>query len=92
LGANWYYTTQYAPTVADRGLNGETFRFPTKAHGRLSLSAAWRSEDEKLKLTAFGNNVTNARYAIQYQANSFGNFREYAEPATWGVRLDYNFF
>jgi iron complex outermembrane receptor protein len=91
LSGNVSYSSPYAPTKSDKGLNATGYRYQQGAITLLNLQAAWTSPDDHWTLAAFGNNITDERYYIVYTGSAFGDYRVLAEPATWGVRLDYRF-
>jgi iron complex outermembrane receptor protein len=89
--ANIAYSSSLAPSKSDLGLNGTGLRYGQGAYTLVNLSAAWRAPGERLKLTVYGNNVFDTRYFVYRTGNAYGDYHILGEPATWGVRADYNF-
>jgi len=67
------------------------YRYKQKGYALLSLQVAWRSPDLRHRVTVFGDNVTNTDYLVQLNASTFGDYRIFGQPATWGVRYDVSF-
>jgi outer membrane receptor protein involved in Fe transport len=44
-----------------------------------------------LTLTAFGENLGDARYYFYRSGNAFGDYHVLAQPRTWGVSADLRF-
>jgi iron complex outermembrane receptor protein len=90
--ANISYQSFFLPARSDRALNGRPgYRFPQPATAQLNLQAAWNSPDERWRVTAYGNNVTNTHLAYTRSASSFGDTKIYGWPRTYGVKVDFNF-
>ncbi len=65
------------------------FRLPSYA--LVGLRAGIESKDQGWRVTVWGKNVTNTYYwtgVYQYWDTSF---RATGRPATYGIRLDYNY-
>lgn len=88
VGGNLYYTSAYAPLYDDQ-LNG-AYRYQqggyALANGTLSLAP-----DKHWKLSIWTRNLTNKYYKVNYGGNPFGDQFVYAEPRTYGGRIDYSF-
>jgi iron complex outermembrane receptor protein len=91
LSGNLSYSSSYAPTRSDLGVNGTGYRYDQGDILLLTLRGAWTSPDEHWTVSVYGNNITDERYYLLRTGNFVGDYHVEAEPATWGVRLDYRF-
>ncbi len=66
-------------------------RFYTKGYTLVNLQAAWTDPSEKFTVSVYGNNVFNDRYLLTNSGSTFGSYRQFNEPRTYGTRLKYAF-
>lgn len=85
-GFNVYYSSSFATNDID-------YRFAEQsAYARLDLTLAYRAPDNRWFVQAFGNNVTDK--AVLTRTVRFGQnaiAQAFAPPATYGVRLGFNY-
>lgn len=92
LNANLAYVSENNPTNSSLNLATGDYAFRDDAYTLVNLSATWNSTDDSLHLTLFGKNVTDEKYHVSYNAfSTFGQHEIYGEPATYGVRIGYDF-
>jgi iron complex outermembrane receptor protein len=61
------------------------------AYGLLNGSIIYTSLGEKLKISVWGNNLTDKNYFNFNAVNSFGIYANYAQPRTYGLTVAYKF-
>ena len=61
------------------------------AYALLNLRATWIAPGGHLKASVFGNNVTDVHHILVDIPNNFGDLTTFAEPATYGVSLEWSF-
>ena len=61
------------------------------AYGVVNASIGYRSPDEKLRVSLWGNNLTDEDYFAIANINVLGTFGNFAPPRTYGVTLSYDF-
>jgi iron complex outermembrane receptor protein len=66
-------------------------RFRQEAYATLNLQASFSDMDERYKLTAYVNNVTNESYKLAYNGSFTGDYAVWSQPVTAGVRLGVQF-
>jgi iron complex outermembrane receptor protein len=91
LSGNVSYQSFHLTNRSDVGLNGQGYRYGQPGFALLALQAAWKSPDERFKLSVYGNNVTDKKYRIVYNGTAFSDYEVLGEPATYGARIDYSF-
>jgi iron complex outermembrane receptor protein len=97
LGANGRYTDSYVinnaslfgPLAGAALANKQRFR--QDAYTVLNLHATWTDSSSRYSIGVFGNNVTNTIYKITNNGTAFGEYASYGAPATYGIRVGYNF-
>lgn len=62
---------------------------PYPSYTLLNLSASWKPTDS-LKLTVYGENVTDKKYITGLQQSGTVTTVNFARPAMWGVRAEYS--
>jgi len=85
LGANYYHNDGYFFSAQ----NTEVARQPE--YSLLGAQVSYLFPDTDLRITAFGENLTNERFYLSRITNDFGTLSKLAPPATYGVRLNWNF-
>lgn len=88
VAGNIYYSSAYAPGYDDQ-LNG-TYRYQQGAYalGNVNVSLA---PDTHWKFLLWSRNVTDKLVRITYGGNPFGDNAVYAEPRTYGIKVEYSF-
>jgi iron complex outermembrane receptor protein len=66
-------------------------RYRQGAYALVSARAVWTDAGDHVRVTVFGNNLTNKKYRMTYSGGSFGDYSAQATPFTWGVKLGYSF-
>jgi iron complex outermembrane receptor protein len=97
LGFNARYTDSYVinnaslfgPLAGAALANKQRFR--QGAYTLVNLRATWTDANGRFNVGVFGNNVTDKTYKITYNGTAFGEYASYGEPATYGVRVGYEF-
>jgi iron complex outermembrane receptor protein len=98
LAANMRFTTGYVlnnpslwgPLAGAALANEQRYRTPgfTTLSGRIS----WTDVSGHYKITIYGDNLTNKLYLItQNGSAAFGDYHNYAEPISYGIRASYTF-
>jgi len=80
-----YQTIDAAGVVSAPG----GYRYLQKGYALVGAQLGWRSENEKVKITLFGDNITNTKYRLQINGSVYGDYQVFGAPATYGVRVDY---
>lgn len=73
------------------GADAKTQRYRQGAYGLLNAQASWTAPGDQFTITAFVNNATDTRYKMVTSGGSFGNYRQFNQPRSAGVRLGYAF-
>lgn len=95
--ANASYTSSYVVTnpslfgpLAPAGLANKQ-RYRQKAYGIVNLSLDWTDPSEHFTVGAYADNVTNTRYALIYSGSALGDYKQLADPVTYGVRVGFRY-
>lgn len=91
LGGNAYYSSEFAPTTAATIGTERGTRYLQDAYATLNLTASWNINDGPWTLAAYGRNITDTQYYLAKTGNVFGDYHVYAEPATYGVSLEFKY-
>jgi iron complex outermembrane receptor protein len=78
------YDFDFVQTQNTRNLRQEGF-------GLVSGTIGYRHDAGRWKLSAYGTNLTNAKYFVLRQAGPTGVFGTYGEPRTYGLRFEKTF-
>lgn len=96
LAANVSYTSSYV--VNNPSLYGplagplaDQQRYRQDGYALVNASVAWTDPSGHMRVTLFGRNLTNHRYAIAKTGASNGDYGTLAEPATYGVRFGFEY-
>lgn len=97
LSANGSYTSSFV--VGNASLYGPTGpagltakqRFRQKAYGLLNMSLGWTDAQDRFSIAVYSDNLTNTKYLIVSSGGAFGDYRQYGEPVTYGVKTGYKF-
>jgi iron complex outermembrane receptor protein len=97
LAANGSWTSSYVvnnpslwgPLAGPALAKQQRYRQPN--YGLLNLSARWTDPSDHYTLTVFVNNVTNTRFLLVTSGGSFGDYRQFSQPRSAGVRVGYSF-
>jgi iron complex outermembrane receptor protein len=97
LAANGSYTSSYV--VSNPALYGplagaalaDEQRYRQSRYAIANVQAAWTDPGQHYTLTVFVNNVTNTRYKLVSSGGAFGDYRQYNQPRSAGVRVGYTF-
>ena len=66
-------------------------RYRQGAYGLLNLSLGWTDPSKHYTVGVYADNVTNTRYALVYSGSALGDYKQYADPVTYGVRLGFKY-
>ncbi|HEX7853394.1 MAG TPA: TonB-dependent receptor [Sphingobium sp.] len=94
--ANASYTSSYVVTNPSLyGVNDPTRanqqRYRQGAYGLLNVALSWTDPSERYTIGAYADNVTNTRYALVYSGSGLGDYKQYMDPVTYGVRLGFKY-
>lgn len=92
VAGNASYKSAHNPNRSslDPATGGYLYR--QKAYALVNASVTWRSIDEMFEVSVFGRNIFDQRYNAVYDAfTTFGKYRQFGEPATYGVSVGVNF-
>jgi iron complex outermembrane receptor protein len=97
VSSNLSYTS--SQTLADPSLYGPLAgaalankqRFRDNAYWLLNGQIQWRDPSDRFSIAVYGDNLTNAKYYLTHAGGSYGDWRVYGEPVTYGVRVGYKF-
>ena len=94
--ANGSFTTSYVVTNASLygpldPARATKQRYRQAPYGLLNLSLTWKDADDHYTVGVFADNVTNTRYDLVYSGSALGDYKQYADPAVYGVRLGYKY-
>lgn len=82
-------TNASTPVILNSNTNQ---RFWQKAFALVNLQAEWAAPGDHFTIAMYGNNLFDKRYKIIDTANSLvGDYWQWSEPATFGVRAGYKF-
>jgi iron complex outermembrane recepter protein len=91
LAGNVFYTSSYIPLKGDLDTSGN-FRYGNEDYTLVSARISWSPNAfDALTLTAFGENLGDARYYFYRSGNAFGDYHVLGQPRTWGVSADFRF-
>ncbi len=76
---------------SDRVFFDPTNRLSQPAYATLDLKVTWTAPNGKLKISVFGDNITDTSYIAQIAPSSYGDGAIYGTPAIYGVSVDYRF-
>jgi len=85
LGGEYYYNSGYY------FLSQNNPHFQEDAFGVLGARASYLYEPWRLRLTVFGQNILDRYYSYGAMGTDFGPLTTAAPPATYGLRLNWDF-
>lgn len=98
LGKTWYLSRGSLELAGDVYYNSGFFlegtnvsRSEQEAYVDLGARVSYLHEPWRLRVTAFGRNLTDELYVQGGLPNDFGNALFYAPPRSYGLRLDWEF-
>jgi iron complex outermembrane receptor protein len=98
LAANARFTTGYVlnnpslwgPLAGAALANQQRYR--TSGYALVSGRISWTDASGHYKITIYGDNLTDKRYLItQNGSAAFGDYQNYGEPISYGIRASYSF-
>ena len=94
--ANGSFTTSYVVTNASlfgplNPVSATKQRYRQAPYALLNLSLTWKDASEHYSVGVFADNVTNTRYSLVYSGSALGDYKQYADPAVYGVRLGFKY-
>jgi len=98
LSKSWYFGSSSIEFTGDYYYNAGFYleatnvsRTHQKAYDVIGARLSYFYEPWKLRLTAFGKNLTDTLYSQGGQPNDFGDAINYAPPLTYGLRINWEF-
>lgn len=96
VALNGSYTASYVvnnPSLFGpiAGADAKTQRYRQGAYGLLNGQASWTAPGDQFTVTVFVTNATDVRYKLVTSGGSFGDYRQFSQPRTVGVRVGYAF-
>ena len=79
----------YGPLAGPGLANKQRYREPSYA--LVNAQANWTDPSGHYTIGVYGENITNHRYAIIRSGGAFGDYRQYNEPVTYGVRVGFEY-
>ena len=97
VAGNGYYTASYVvqnpslfgPTAGAALANKQRYRQPSYALFNSQLN--WTDSSGQYTLGVYAENLGNKRYTIIRSGGVFGDFKQFNEPRTYGVRAGFKF-
>ncbi len=63
-----------------------------KGYALVNASVTWHSSDKMFEVSVYGRNILDQQYNAVYDSfRTFGKYRQFGEPATYGVSVGVNF-
>lgn len=96
LGASANYTDSYVlsnPSLYGpaAGALANEQRFRQDSYTLVNAQATWSDPSERYSVTVFGKNLTDKEYLMTYNGGGYGDYRSFAAPRTYGIRVGYKF-
>ncbi|NKF21304.1 TonB-dependent receptor [Solimonas sp. C16B3] len=85
VAGDWYYNSGYYYLAQNADNSFE------KAYSVLNARISYLYERWSMRVTLFGENLTDARYDLAQFHTDFGREDSLAPPTTWGLRLNWDF-
>ena len=92
FSGNLAYTGEQSPTTifVDPVTNQQLY--VQDAYTLINLSAAWHLPGDRATISVYGKNIGDESYHLVHRAfNTFGRHEIFGAPATYGVKLTYDF-
>lgn len=90
-GLGWFVGASYAHRSKASAVFGEDPRLDLPAYDLLGLRAGFGAEDDRWKVTVYGENITDSYY-LNNVLPQFDTIRAYVgRPATYGVRVSFRY-
>lgn len=68
------------------------YLYRQKGYALVNASLTWHSSDDMFEVSVYGRNIFDQQYNAVYDAfSTFGKYRQFGEPATYGVSVGVNF-
>lgn len=83
FNANLFYTSHFYFDAVKQ--------LPQKSYELLNLKATWTDPSQKMDVSVYGTNVTNAKYFTQNFTDTFASRAVYGAPAEFGGSVTYHF-
>lgn len=93
---NASYTSSYVITNASlygpvSPISPNKQRYRQGAYGVVNVALNWTDASQHYTVGVYADNVTNTRYALIYSGSALGDYKQYADPVTYGVRLGFKY-
>jgi iron complex outermembrane receptor protein len=90
------FTTSYIPNNPSTNQspvnpNNRSQRFVASGYILYNTSLSWTDPSNRVTFTGWVNNLANDRYRLTFSGNAFGTYSMYAEPRTYGAKVEYKF-
>lgn len=73
------------------GADATRQRYRQDGYGLLNAQASWTTPNDAITVTVFATNLTDTRYRLVTSGGSFGDYRQFSQPRSAGIRLGYAF-
>lgn len=98
LVGNVAYTDSYVVanlslygSQAGPGYSANKQRYREGGYTTVNTQLNWTDSTQRFTVGAYVENVTDKRYKLVYSGSTLGDYAQYAEPRTYGVKFGYSF-
>jgi len=92
LAGSVSYTSAQNPNRSTLNPATGAYMYRIGAYALANASVTWHSANDRFEASVFGRNIFDQQYYTVFDAfSTFGNYRQFGEPATYGVSVGVNF-
>lgn len=93
---NASYTSSYVVTNASLygpldPTRARKQRYRQGAYGVVNLGVNWTDGSGHYTVGVYADNLTDTKYALTYSGSGLGDYKQYADPLVYGVRLGFKY-
>jgi len=86
------YKSSHNPNRSTYDAVTGAYLYRQKGYALVNASLTWHSTDDMFEVSVYGRNIFDQQYNAVYDAfSTFGKYRQFGEPATYGVSVGVNF-
>ncbi len=92
LSGSASYKSSYNPNRSTYDPATGAYLYRQKGYALVNAGVTWHSPDEMFEVSVYGRNLFDQQYKAVYDAfSTFGKYRYFGEPTTYGVSVGVNF-
>jgi len=92
LAGSVSHKSSHNPNRSTYDLATGAYLYRQKGFALVNASVTWHSPDDTYEISVFGRNIFDQKYnAVSDAFSTFGKYRHFGEPATYGVSVGVNF-